>query len=123
MGTHVASSEGMGHQGQAGENWGQMRRRFQFIFRNKGEQRQEGPCLPASPCAWQAGVGVGSQTQARDKISAPQPLANPAYVCPAPWDPFSSQAKLSQNSKTVINSSAFNSYFLKYHKGNVLEPR
>lgn len=113
MGTHVASSEGMGHRGQAGENWGQMRRRFQFIFRNKGEQRQEGSCLPASrPSAWQAGVPVGSQTQDRGKQSALQPLANLAYVCPAPGNPVSSQAKLSQNSKTVIHLSTFDSYFL-----------
>lgn len=113
MGTHVASSEGMGHRGQAGENWGQMKRRFQFIFRNKGEQRQEGSCLPASPpCAWQAGVPVGSQTQAKDKLSALQPLANPAYVCPAPGNPFSSQAKLSQNSKIAIHLSTVDLYFL-----------
>lgn len=52
------------------ENWGQMKGRFQLIFRKRGgsRERQEGPCSLGVSTMWMAGR-EGRQAGVGDKVA------------------------------------------------------
>lgn len=73
VGTHVASSEGVGSSGSSKRKLGADEGRFQLIFRNRGTRgRQEGPCSSAlPPCGQRAGGWAGLETRAQPLLRLP----------------------------------------------------